>query len=261
MYLEKFNLIKKNVLLLGGFGLIGYETAKGLLELGANVLILDKNYKKKKFDFLKNKYKNKIYFKKFDLVKNNKNQFKKIIRDQSIYINCSYPKNKSWNNNTFSKINKKSLKESLENNLVPSITTAIDFAEHLKKNNKSGSIIQLSSIYGLVAQNPKIYKNNKLKENNSYVLIKSSLAHFSKQMSSYYSKYEIRVNSICPGGVKSQTDKNQSKIFLKNYKKFVPIQRLAYPNEVASCIIFLSMEASSYITGTNLIVDGGWTSI
>ena len=80
-------------------------------------------------------------------------------------------------------------------------------------------------------------------------------------MCSYYSKNNIRINSVCPGGVLSKKDKNQSKTFLKNYKKIVPIKRLAEPSEIASCIIFLSMDASSYITGSTLIVDGGWTSI
>ncbi len=261
MYKNKFDLNNKEVLVIGGFGLIGFETVSGLLQLGAKVLLLDSNFDKKKFKFLKDEFHDRITYKKFDLTKNNINQFKKNLKNQSIYINCSYPKSKDWNQNSFSKVNVKTLKNSLGNNLVPSITTAIIFAEYLKKKKKPGSIIQLSSIYGLVAQNPNIYKNTKIKENNSYTIIKSSLLHFSKQMCSHYSKNNIRINSVCPGGVRSNKDKNQSKVFLKNYKKFVPMKRLAEPNEIASSIIFLSMDASSYITGSTLIVDGGWTSI
>lgn len=261
MYKSKFNLDNKEVLLLGGFGLIGFETAIGLLELGAKVLILDKIANSEKLESLKKKFKERVSFNKFDLTNNNLKNFKKILKSQTIYINCSYPKSKDWNKNSFPKINDEILKNSLGNNLVPSISTAISFAEHLKKNNKAGSIVQLSSIYGLVAQNPNIYTNTKIEENNSYVIIKSSLTHFSKQMCAYYSKNDIRINSVCPGGVRSEKDKNQTKIFLRNYKKFVPIKRLANPDEIASCIIFLSMEASSYITGSTLIVDGGWTSI
>ena len=261
MYKNKFNLNNKEVLLFGGFGVIGFETVTGLLELGAKVLILDKISDKKKLKFLKERFKENVSFKKFDLTKNSIKEYKKNLKSHSIYINCSYTKNKDWNKNSFPKINEKILKGSLGNNLVPSITTAISFAEHLKKNNKAGSIVQLSSIYGLVAQNPNIYTNTKVEENNSYTIIKSSLIHFSKQMCSYYSKDNIRINSVCPGGVRSEKDKNQTKIFLRNYKKFVPMKRLAKPHEIASCIIFLSMDASSYITGSTLIVDGGWTSI
>lgn len=261
MYKNKFNLINKEIIVLGGFGLIGFETVKGLLELGAKVLILDKIFDKKKFELLKYNYKKKLNFQKFDLAKNKGKEFRKILKSQSIFINCSYPKNKHWNKNNFSQINEISLTESLKKNLVPSINTSIIFAEYLKSKKRGGSIIQLSSIYGLVAQNLKVYKDTKIKENIGYSLIKASLHHFSKQMCSYYSKNKIRINSVCPGGVLSSKDKNQSKKFLKNYKKFVPIKRLAEPNEIASCIIFLSMDASSYITGSTLIVDGGWTSI
>ena len=75
-------------------------------------------------------------------------------------------------------------------------------------------------------------------------------------MCSYYSKFNIRINTVCPGGVQSKNDKNQSKQFLKNYNLNVPIGRLARPEEIASCIIFLAMDVSSYITGSTLIVDG-----
>ncbi len=261
MYKNKFNLINKEIIIIGGFGLIGFETVKGLLELGAKVLILDNIFDKKKFELLKYDYKERLNFKKFDLTKNKGKEFKKILKSQSILINCSYPKNKFWNKNNFSQMNEITLTESLKKNLVPSINTSIIFAEYLKSKKKAGSIIQLSSIYGLVAQNLNVYKDTKIKENNGYSLIKSSLHHFSKQMCSYYSKNNIRINSVCPGGVLSKKDKNQSKKFLENYKKIVPIKRLAEPNEIASCIIFLSMDASSYITGSTLIVDGGWTSI
>ena len=261
MLKNKFYLNNKDVLVLGGFGLIGFETVHGLLQLGAKVLILDKLFDKKKFDLLKKNFKEKISYKKFDITKNSNKGFKKILKNQSIYINCSYPKSSDWNKNSFSKISETTIKKSLGDNLVPSITTAIAFAENLKKQKKSGSIIQLSSIYGLVGQNLNVYKNTKISENNSYSLIKSGLIHFSKQMCAYYSKYKIRINTVCPGGVKSKSDKNQSKVFLKNYSNSVPIGRLAEPSEVASCIIFLSMDASTYVTGSTLVVDGGWTSI
>ena len=261
MFKKKFNLEGKNILVLGGFGLIGYSAVYGMLDLGAKVLILDKKFDKKKFKILKKKFEKKILFKKFDLSKNKISEFKKISKNSTIYVNCSYPKNSAWNKNNFSSFNSSIINSNLKNSLVPSISTAVVFAEKLKNNKKSGSIIQLGSIYGLVGQNMNIYKKTKILENNSYALIKSSLTHFTKQMCSYYSKNNIRINTVCPGGVQSKNDKNQSKQFLKNYNSNVPIGRLAKPEEIASCIIFLSMDVSSYITGSTLIVDGGWTSI
>ena len=258
---RKFNLEGKNILVIGGFGLIGYDAVNGMLDLGANVLILDIKFDKKKFKILKKKYEKKITYKKFDLSKSKISDFKKISKNFTVYVNCSYPKNSTWNKNNFSRFNSRIINKNLKNNLVPTISTAVVFAEKLKKDKKSGSIIQLGSIYGLVGQNLNVYKKTKILENNSYSLIKSSLIHFTKQMCSYYSKFNIRINTVCPGGVQSKNDKNQSKQFLKNYNLNVPIGRLAKPEEIASCIIFLAMDASSYITGSTLVADGGWTSI
>ena len=82
-------------------------------------------------------------------------------------------------------------------------------------------------------------------------------------MASYYSNKGIRINNICPGGVfdKKKISQKSYKRFIKNYSSRVPIGRLANPDEIAKPIIFLSSENSSYITGSSLIVDGGWTTI
>ena len=261
MYKNKFNLNNKQVLIIGGFGLVGFETTIGLLELGANVLILDNKFDAKRFKSIKDRFGDKVNFFKYDITKDKIERFKKILNRQSIFINCSYPKNKDWKKNNFFEMNEETLKKSLNCNLVPSINTATIFAENLRKKKLQGSIIQLSSIYGLVGQNLNIYSKTKIKENNAYTIIKSSLHHFSKQMCSFYSKFGIRINSVCPGGIFNKKDKNQTKTFLRNYNKMVPIRRLAKPSEVASCIIFLSMDASSYVTGSTLLVDGGWTAI
>ncbi len=132
------------------------------------------------------------------------------------------------------------------------------------KKNIKGSIINLSSIYGLVGQDLEIYKGTNMKENVTYSIIKGGINNFTKQMSSYYGKFNIRVNAICPGGVINNEDKKilkVQKIFEKNYTRKVPLKRFARTDEIASVVVFLSSDASSYITGTLLPVDGGWTAI
>ena len=98
----------------------------------------------------------------------------------------------------------------------------------------------------------------------NYSVIKGGIINFSRQLASYYGNYKIRINSICPGGIVGHSkglSKGQDKIFLRNYIKNCPLQRLGTPEEVASSVLFLASDASSYITGTAFIVDGGWTSI
>ena len=122
----------------------------------------------------------------------------------------------------------------------------------------------LSSIYGLVAQTLQIYKNTGMNENMNYSVIKGGINNFAKQLASYYGNYGIRVNSVCPGGIighiKGSKEKQNVK-FIKNYSKNCPLGRLGKPEEVASSVLFLASDASSYITGTSFLVDGGWTVV
>ena len=138
--------------------------------------------------------------------------------------------------------------------------TSVIILNKMKKNNKKGSLVLFSSIYGVVAQNSKVYEGTKIKENFVYSSIKAAIINFVKQACSFYAKDKIRINAISPGGVidkKNIKDRN----FIKNYIKQNPTKALASPDEIASSTLFLISEEASHINGTNLIVDGGWTSI
>ena len=138
------------------------------------------------------------------------------------------------------------------------------FAEQMVKNKIKGSIINLNSIYGLLGQDLNIYYKTQMKENMPYSMIKGGLVNLTRQMASYYGRYGIRINSICSGGLKGHVAgklRYQQKQFVKNYENKVPLKRLGDPDEVANVITFIASDASSYITGSNILVDGGWTTI
>ena len=246
------NLKNKNILIVGSQVLIGKAIIDKLKKQKAKIFTIEKDKKKNS--------KSNFYLRS-NLAQSQVNEFKNIIskiRRIDVFINCSYPKNQHWEQQTFLK----SKYEHFEENLQLHLNTFCFFsklvAQNMKKNKIKGSIINLSSIYGVVAQDLTIYDNTKIEENISYAPIKSGIIGFSKLLASYYGKYGIRANTVSPGGVLS---KKMSKNFLKNYKKRVPIKRLCKPSEVADPIIFLGSDASSYITGINLLVDGGWTAI
>ena len=254
-YLKKFLNKNKTVFIVGGSGFIGKEVTKALLESKAKVINLDLNnaFKKKK----------NIKFEKFDCSRTNnlKKSFDQIIKKYKcpdIFINCSYPRTHDWSDNSFSKINMQSYKRNLDIHLNSYAWLAKFVAEEMSKKKKGGSIIQFSSIYGLVGQTMKIYKGTNIKDSMTYSIIKGGISNLTRQMASYYGKYNIRVNSVCPGGVHS---KYMPKKFIKNYNSVVPLGRLCQTSDVASAVLFLSSEASSYITGTDFLIDGGWTSI
>ncbi len=128
----------------------------------------------------------------------------------------------------------------------------------------SGSIINFGSIYGVVGQNLNVYKNTNMKESITYSMVKGGIINLTKQMASYYGRYNIRVNCVSPGGLVGPSagySKKQNKNFLKKYSDNVPMKRLGNPNEICGAVLFLGSESASYVTGVNLIVDGGWVAI
>ena len=253
-----FDFSKKTAFVLGGSGLIGAEVSKKLSFYGCKVINLD----------IKKSEKNKNIFFKFDCTK--KNVAKKYLSVVNkfglpdIFINCSYPKSKDWNKNNFKEIKINSLKVNIENQITYSTYLIREVAELNKKKKKNCSIILLGSIYGLVGQDKSIYQGTKVSENLSYALAKGSIISVTKQMCSYYTRFGIRINNVCPGGVFDDTvNKNDKKYkkLVSNYSKRSAIGRMALPKEIADPIVFLASDDASYISGINLVVDGGWTSI
>ena len=257
-FLNKIKLKNKNVYILGGFGLIGSEVVKDILSVGAKVIILD---------IKKGKMKKNVKYERFDCSKLNtlEKHFNKIVKKfecPDIFINCSYPKTNDWNQSSFSNITLKRMTKNIEIHLNSYAWLSKIVATKMVKNNIKGSIINMNSIYGLLGQDMTIYEKTSIKDNMPYSIIKGGLVNLTRQMASYYGRFGIRINSICSGGVYSKQDQNfRIKKFIKNYKKKVPLKRLAEPEEIANVITFVATDASSYITGSNIIVDGGWTIV
>jgi NAD(P)-dependent dehydrogenase (short-subunit alcohol dehydrogenase family) len=128
--------------------------------------------------------------------------------------------------------------------------------------NIKGSIIQTSSIYGVVGPDSRLYEGSKYMgmEINTpavYSASKAAVLGLTRHLATLWGHKGIRVNSLSPGGVYS----GQNKVFEENYSKRVPLGRMASNIEIESALLFLASDASSYVTGQNLIVDGGWTVV
>ena len=261
-YKNIFNISGLEIFVIGGSGLIGLEIVSTLLNLDAKVTVFDTKIidktilKKKNLKFIKYDCANEKILKDFF------NSYFKKNKCPNVFINASYPITKDWKKNTFKDINFNSYKKNIEIHLNSYIWTAKIIADEMKKNKVKGSIIQLSSIYGVVAQDNNLYQNTNINENMTYGIIKSSVIHFTKQLAANYGKYNIRVNNVIIGGVKGHikgSKKKQDPNFLKKFKLKVPLGRMADAKEIPSSIIFLSSQASSYITGSNIVIDGGFT--
>lgn len=260
-YNNLFNLKSELVYVIGSNGLLGSEIVKALISKGAKVVGFDlknNNSKTKNFNFKKSD---------FSKIENINNILEKSFKQYGVpkvFINASYPRTKNWSSLNFSDATVSELKKNLDIHLNSYIWSSKVIAEKMVKKKISGSIILLGSMYGVVGQNMEIYKGTKMRENFGYSAIKGGIVNFTKEMASYYGKKNIRVNVICPGGIDGHVaglNSKQPVKFLKAFKKNVPLSRLGTPQEVAATILFLSSEASSYITGATIMVDGGWTAI
>ena len=257
---KKFSLKGKTSIVVGGSGQIGFETISILLQAGGKVINLDgHDVRKKTKDYFF--YKTNIDNEK-EVIEVKKKFFKKH-KKLNILINHAHYKGSSKKlepkKSFFNKLENYPTEEwnkTLKTNLDGLFFTTKHFISLLKKN-KNSVILNTSSTYGKVSPNKNIYGNSGINSPIGYATTKSAVIGFTKYIAAHYGDQGIRANILIPGGVEN---KGQSKEFKKNYINLTPLKRLAKKNEYAGAVLFLVSEASSYMTGSEFVIDGGWTS-
>ena len=172
-------------------------------------------------------------------------------------VNLAYPRTSDWGT-AFENISLDSWERNVDMQLNAVFYMCQRVLECMKEQNY-GSIVNIASIYGVVGNDFTIYEEYGGTSPAAYAAIKGGIINFTRYLASYYGKYNIRVNCMSPGGVLDL--KNQHPSFIDRYSKKSPLKRLGKPSEMAPAISFLLSEDASFITGHNLMVDGGWTAI
>jgi len=257
----------KVILICGAGGIFGKSITKYLVSQDAIVIAMDLFNIAINKDFSNLiKKKNFFYFKCDSTDEKKLTSIKKLINKKfkkiDVLINLSSitdPVEGKKQLIKFEDFKKKDFSEIVSKNLLATFIPCKVFGSEMSRIKK-GSIINFSSTYGLVGPDQKIYENRKKKffiKNPAYPTSKGGIIAFTKYLASYWGNKNIRVNCIVPGGVENK----QNKIFIKNYSSKTALGRMATSEDLNGIIHLLCSKNSSYITGSTIVVDGGWTAI
>ncbi|EPE01257.1 oxidoreductase [Capnocytophaga sp. oral taxon 336] len=168
-------------------------------------------------------------------------------------VNSAYPRNKNYGKHFF-EVTYNDFCENLGMNLGGYFLTSQQFATYFEKQGY-GNIINLASIYGVIAPRFEIYDNTPMTMPVEYAAIKSGLIHLTKYMAKYFKGKNIRVNTISLGGIEDK----QPESFLKAYKEFCLNKGMLNAKDIAGTVLYLLSDLSEFVNGQNVVVDDGFT--
>lgn len=264
--LEKlFSVSERNIIIAGGAGQIGYAIARGLAALNANVLIADVDEElalgKLEADGCLSdvevvpldvsnvgsiaKLKSHLGGKKLHGLVNCfhfKGNTRKLDTASNFFSDFEQYPLEAWDN-----VHDVNLKGTfaLSQALLPSLRAA-----------QGAAVVNFSSTYGNVSANPNIYGDSGINSPVAYATSKGGIIQLTRYMAVHLAKHKIRVNCLSPGGVLN----NQTEEFISNYSNLTPLSRMSQASEYVAAVVFMLGPGASYMTGSNMIVDGGWTA-
>ena len=272
---ELFSLNNKVAVVTGALGLIGKHHCFALAEAGANVVVADLD-EEKCLLFAKElptdsigvgvditkpesiKRLKEITLDKFDAIDilvNNAAINDMFVPKDSLGENPQAAKELSMFENYPLDMWQKSLDVNVTGTFLCSQIIGTEMAMRGK-----GSIINIASTYGMVGPDQSIYKKPDGSQNfyksPAYPVTKGALINFTRFLAAYWGNKGVRVNTLSPGGVEN----NQDEYFINNYSQKTMLGRMAQPIDYKGAIVFLASDASLYMTGANLVIDGGWTA-
>jgi NAD(P)-dependent dehydrogenase (short-subunit alcohol dehydrogenase family) len=244
-----FSIKDKVIIITGASGLLGKKIVASLKTRDAKVISTDINFDNQLDD-------------DFILDITDENSVKSVVTDIvkkygriDGWVNNAYPRTGDWGIK-LEDIPFESWRKNVDMHLNGYYLCCQVVLEHMKQQ-QFGSLVNMSSIYGMVAPDFSIYEGTTMTMPAAYSAIKGGINNLSRYLASYYGHCNVRVNIISPGGIFD----NQPDAFVDKYNKKVPLKRMGQPHDIIGPIHFLLSDDSSYITGHNLVVDGGLTIV
>ncbi len=273
---ELFDVTDKICIVTGGLGQIGQNFTKALYERGAKVAVFTAHptperverifpsdqYQKERFKAIK------VDINKKDTIEAALDELQELWKEvPDVLVNCAgidtQPSAPPEVSGPFEKFPEEVFREVVDVNLVGTFLMTQAVGARMAAAGKGGSIINIGSIYGMVSPVQDIYA---YKEEQTgvpfikpvaYSAAKSGIYNLTRYCATYWGKKGIRVNTLTPAGVWRDT---QDEVFIQNFTSRIPMGRMSREDEYNGAVIFLASRASSFMTGANLVIDGGWTA-
>lgn len=216
-----YDLKNKSVLIAGGSGLIGKAIVQGFIDVGSNAVNGDISG-------------GDLYLDAHS--PNSLHQVINIMKHIDIFVNTTYPKD-------------------YMEHLFSYMSCAETIAAHMAIHGGGGVIINIASIYGIRGPDQSLYDNTDMTMPFKYAIVKGGVIAGTQWIACTYGQYGVRAVCISPGGIVD----NQPKEFIERYCEKVPLGHMALPEDIVGPVLFLASDAARYVTGCNLVVDGGIT--
>lgn len=262
MNIQTFDLTGKVVLITGGYGYLGKAATESLAYHGATVYVLGRSEKKFETAFSENEfYKKRIHFQACDVASTDsiKKAFGEVKQKEEgfdILINNAF----YLNGNDPLKMTDEDWQTGIDGTLN-SVFRCIREAIPVLMESGAPRIINVSSMYGVVAPDFDIYQDFPESTNPPhYGAAKAGIVQLSKYYASFLGKDGITVNTVTPGPFPSESVQQKTK-FIDNLSKKTSLGRIGKPEDLAGAFVYLASDAAAYVTGQNIVVDGGWTSV
>lgn len=254
-----FDLKDKVIIITGGYGYLGKSVVESLLYHGANVFVIGRDKEKHNNAFLQSDNTQLLHFVDGDVADSEsiKNAFESVNLKQGkidvLINNAFYSKGQSPETMTDEEWN-----YGIDGTLNSVFRCTREIIPYFK-NQKRGKIINVSSMYGIVAPQFEVYDEYPQFLNPPhYGAAKAGIVQLTKYYASYLGGFGINVNAVTPGPFPS-TNVQKEEGFVHNLESKTCLNKIGKPEDLAGAFIFLASDASNFITGHNLVVDGGWS--
>jgi len=273
---ELFDVSNKICIVTGGLGQIGKNLAKALYDRDARVAIFAAHPTPERVEkiFPSDQYEAdrlkvfKVDISKKPTIEAALDEMQEIWKDApDVLVNCAgidtQPSAPPEVSGPFEKFPEEVFREVVDVNLVGTFLMTQAVGARMVEAGKGGSIINIGSIYGMVSPVQDIYAYKEERTGIpfikpvAYSAAKSGVYNLTRYCATYWGKKGIRVNTLSPAGVWRDT---QDETFIQNFTARMPMGRMSREDEYNGAVIFLASKASSFMTGANLVVDGGWTA-